>query len=195
MKKLRGRNRQETRVQMKNDRLSPEITSYDEEKLIQRVEILHFLFWLNVISETMLRTGKRRRSRVEFMDGRFGSWLAHAKYAALLLDSKQDHTQELLRVIGAQAAMKNKKFFINLGKCLAGEINPQLWDQRDIDMAEIVLFHPELSAGDAVRELERRDHYGITEENFRMWKMRLLKAREEYAAFRADEAYDLAHGK
>ena len=103
--------------------------------------------------------------------------------------------QEVMRVIGFQSLMKNKEFFVQLGKCLTGEIDRQLVDKRDIDIGEIVLFHPELSAGDAVSELQRRGHRVITEENFRMWKMRLRKAKEEYDAVQADAAYDLAHGK
>jgi hypothetical protein len=182
---------------VKDDKPRGEIMSCDRETFRRRFEILLFLFWLKVTSKTAVR-------RDEDSIG-FGSGLAHAKYAASLLASPEApdldspdlelFNQELMRVIGFQALMRNKKFFINLGKCLSGEIDPQLWDRRDIDIAEIVLFHPELSAGDAVRELERRDHHGITEENFRMWKMRLLKAKEQYDAFQADQAYDLAHGK
>jgi hypothetical protein len=190
---------QRERRRVKNEKLRGEITSYDGETLRRRFEILFFLFWLKVTSETKVRSGKPKRSRhsAGYLGGNFGSWLAHAKYAALLLDSPdlKPSNQELMRVIGFQALSRNKKFFINLGNCLSGKINPQLWDQRDIDIAEIVLFHQELSAGSAVRELERRGHRGITEENFRMWKMRLLNAKKEYDAVQADEAYDLARGK
>jgi hypothetical protein len=70
------------------------------------------------------------------------------------------------------------RFFIDFGKCLSGDIkDATLFDKRDLDIAEIVLFNPEMSAREAVRELYRRGHHGITEDNFRMWKMRLLKAK------------------
>jgi hypothetical protein len=174
---------------MKNEKRRREITSHDEETFRRHFEILLFLSWLKVTS------GPKQRK------DRSWNWLGYAKYAAwLLLDSPANRApelfmQEVMRVIGFQSLTKNKEFFIQLGRCLTGEIDRQLVDKRDIDIAEIVLVHPELSAGDAVRELERRDHRGITEENFRMWKMRLLKAKKEYDAVQADEAYDLAHGK
>ena len=159
------------------------------EAFSRRYQVLLFLSWLKVTS------GPKWRK-----DGSW-NWLGHAKYAAwLLLDSPVEHdlelyNQEFMRVIGFQSLMKNKEFFIQLGKCLTGEIDRQLVDRRQIDIAEIVLFHPELSARDAVRELVRRGHREITEQNFGMWKMRLLKAKKGYDAVQADEAYDLAHGK
>jgi hypothetical protein len=155
----------------------------------RRYQTLLFLSWLKVTS------GPKRRK-----DGSW-NWLGHAKYAAwLLLDAPAGEdpalfNQEVMRVIGFQSLMKNKEFFLQLGKCLTGEIDPQLVDERDVDIAEIVLFYPQLSAANAVAELQRRGHSSITEENFRMWKMRLRKAKEEYDAFQADRAYDLAHGK
>ena len=174
---------------MKDDRLRWEITSDDVETFGRRFETLLFLSWLKVTS------GPKQRK-----DGSW-NWLGHAKYAAwLLLDSPasqnlEQFKQEIMRVIGFQSLMKNKEFFIQLGKCLTGELDHQLVDERDIDIAEIVLFHPRLSAANAVSELQRRGHRGITEENFRMWKMRLLKGKEEYDAVQADRADDLARGK
>jgi hypothetical protein len=177
------------RARMKDDKLRGETTSDDAETFRRRFETLLFLSWLKVTA------GPKQRKDDSW------NWLGHAKYAAwLLLDSPawrdpKLFNQEVMRVIGFQSLMKNKEFFIQLGKCLTGEIDRQLVDQRDIDIAEIVLFHPQLSAADAVSELQRRGHRGITEENFRMWKMRLLKAKEEYDAVQADQAYDLARGK
>jgi hypothetical protein len=169
----------------KDEKLRPE----SREAFIRRYLVLLFLSWLKVTS------GPKQRK-----DGSW-NWLGHAKYAAwLLLDSPASRNpelfeQEIMRVIGFQSLRKNKEFFIQLGKCLTGEIDRQLVDKRHIDIGEIVLFHPELSAGDAVRELVRRGHRQITEQNFGMWKMRLLKAKKEYFADLADQAYDLAHGK
>lgn len=174
---------------MKDNKIPSEITSNDKETFRRRYETLLFLGWLRVAS------GPKRRK-----DGSW-NWLGHAKYAAwLLLESPASHNpelfmQEVMRVIGFQSMMKNKEFFVQLGKCLTGETDHQLVDRRDIDIAEIVLFHPELSARSAVRELMRRGHRPITEQNFGMWKLRLLKAKESYDAFQADQAYDLAHGK
>jgi hypothetical protein len=176
---------QRERRGVKDEKLPREFT----EAFSRRYQVLLFLSWLIVTS------GPKKRKDDSW------NWLGHAKYAAwLLLDSPAErnlklYIQEVMRVIGFQSLIKNKEFFVQLGKCLTGEIDHQLVDKRDIDIAEIVLFHPELAAGDAVSELQRRGHCGITEENFRMWKMRLRKAKEEYDAVQADEAYDLAHGK
>jgi hypothetical protein len=174
---------------MREDHLPLGITSFDEEKFSRLYEVLNFLSWLKVES------GPKQRK-----DGSW-NWLGHAKYAAwLLLDYPASRfperfQQEVMRVIGFQSLTKNKEFFTQLGKCLTGELDREFVDKRDIDIAEIVLFDPQLSAGDAVLELERRGHTGITEENFRMWKMRLLKANKKFEACHADRAYDLAHGK
>jgi hypothetical protein len=159
------------------------------EAFSRRYEVLLFLSWLKVTS------GPKQRK------DRSWNWLGHAKYAAwLLLDSPASRDpelfmQEIMRVIGFQSLMKNKEFFTQLGKCLTGKIDHQLVDKRDIDIAEIVLFHPELSARDAVRELVKHGHGPLTQQNFGMWKMRLLNAKKEYDAVQADQAYDLAHGK
>jgi hypothetical protein len=82
--------------------------------------------------------------------------------------------------------LNDKRFFIDFGKCLSGEIkDPALFDNRDRDMAEIVLFNPRMSAKQAVLELEKRGHRGITEDNFRNWKMRLLRAKPKLDAVMA----------
>ena len=67
------------------------------------------------------------------------------------------------------------RFLKKLGKCLTGEIVPGIVDKRDIDIAEVVLFHPKLSSREAIAELERRGHRGLTEANYGMWKMRLTR--------------------
>jgi hypothetical protein len=79
----------------------------------------------------------------------------------------------------------DKRFFIDLGKCLSGEITPDLFDKRDFDMAEIVLFNPKMPARQAVLELVKRGHREITEDNFRNWKKRLLKAKPRLDAVNA----------
>jgi hypothetical protein len=86
----------------------------------------------------------------------------------------------------------DKRFFIDFGKCLSGEIKDfTLIDKRDVDIAEIVLFNPQMSAKQAVLELERRGHRGITEDNFRMWKMRLRRAKPKFDAVMAAHVGDL----
>lgn len=151
-------------------------------------EFLSFLYWLKVTSETKARE-----------DGTFGDWRAHVKYAALLITSaipsNRELTLEIMRVIGFQALSKNKKFFINLGKRLSDKTNHKLLDKLDVDLAEIVLFHPDLSARNAVRELAKRGHTRFNEASFGMRKKRLLDAKKEYDAIQTDAAYDIAHGK
>lgn len=76
----------------------------------------------------------------------------------------------------------DRQFFIDLGKCLSGEIKTAVYSKRDLDIAELVLSGPHLSAKEAVRELSKRGHRPITEENFRVTKMRLLRVLGEIVA-------------
>ena len=79
-------------------------------------------------------------------------------------------------LVDAAAELNDKQFFIDFGKCLSGKIkNTALFGKHDRGIAEIVFFHPRMSAKAAVRELVKRGHYDVTEDNFRMRKMRLLK--------------------
>jgi hypothetical protein len=53
----------------------------------------------------------------------------------------------------------DRAFFIDFGKYLSGEIKDStLFDKRDRDTAQIVVSHPEMSAKEAVRELQKRNH-------------------------------------
>jgi hypothetical protein len=103
--------------------------------------------------------------------------LLRAKFAAKLVQNTGELAFALGQVLLAME-LNDKAFFIDFGKCLSGEIkDTTVFDKRDRDMAEIIIFSPRMPAKNAVRELEKRGHRGITEENFRMWKMRLLKAK------------------
>lgn len=114
--------------------------------------------------------------------------LIRAKLAARIVKETGDLDFSFWLVLLA-IEINDKRFFIDFGKCLSGEIkDPTLFDKRDRDIAEIVLFEPEMSAKDAVRELEKRGHRGITEENFRMWKMRLLKVKRTFDAVLAQRS-------
>ena len=105
-------------------------------------------------AETFRATGQRNReSRVI------------AKYAAA--DLKGYRWQIV------QAANNNDKhFFIDLAKCLTGEIEPELYDKLDYDIADICCREPGIRAGFAVSELAARGHK-ITVEAFRVRKKRL----------------------
>jgi hypothetical protein len=72
----------------------------------------------------------------------------------------------------AAANENNKRFFIYLGKFLSGEINAELFDPVDLDIAHLVDGNPSIKAKDAVRELEKLG-WKMTEEAFRMRKKRL----------------------
>ena len=103
--------------------------------------------------------------------------LIRAKLAARMVKETGDLDFSFWLVLLA-IETNDKRFFIDFGKCLSGEIkDPTLFDKRDRDIAEIVACNPEMSAKEAVRELEKRGHRGITEDNFRRGKMRLLKAK------------------
>ena len=76
-------------------------------------------------------------------------------------------------VIAQAAKSSDKQFFIELGKCLSGEIAAEYYDRMDFDIAKIVCANPSVKAGDAIRELQRLGHPCISEDNFRMRKKRL----------------------
>ena len=78
----------------------------------------------------------------------------------------------------AQAANnRDKYFFIDLGKCLAGEVATDFYDKLDRDIAEIWCHNRTITAPAAVAELKRRGHDSVNEEQFRMRKKRLGLAK------------------
>ena len=106
--------------------------------------------------------------------------LIRAKFAAKLVEQTGSLNVAIEQLLLALET-NDRRFFIDFGKCLSGEIKDStLFDKRDRDIAEIVLFNPEMSAIEAIDELDRRGHRGISEDNFRMWKMRLLKAKPKF---------------
>jgi hypothetical protein len=149
--------------------------------LEKRRKARDIISWLKLVSKIGPFAVKPGRKGTLVDDVDFGDWRAQAKYAAQLFT--RPNPEHFKAAIELAADIKHKQFFIDLGKCLSGDIDPELWDKRDIDIAEIVLSNPRISAKNAVRELEKRNHRGITEENFRNWKSKLLKAKREYDAF------------
>jgi len=106
--------------------------------------------------------------------------LIRAKLAAKVVQSSGELATAIGPVLLALET-NDKEFFIDFGNCLSGKIKDStLMDRREHDIADIVLFHPQLSARDAVHELHKRGHTTMTEDNFRMWKMRLLRARPKF---------------
>src|SRR5438874_17554 len=103
-------------------------------------------------AETFRATGQRHReSRVV------------AKLAARDLKAYRWHI--------AQAAINNdKRFLIDLGKCLAKEIATDFHDRLDYDIAEIWCRDRTITAPAAIAQLKRRGHDSVNEEQFRMRK-------------------------
>jgi hypothetical protein len=124
------------------------------------------------------RVGSDLMSDVDMTDS-----LPYAKLAAMAFE--HPNPELFKHVIEMAAMMKHRRFFVELGKCLSGDIDRDLWDKRDVDIAEIVLSNPRIPAKDAVHELEKRGHSGISVENFRNWKSKLLKAKRDYEAFQS----------
>ena len=157
------------------------------EKTQRRREAHLLLGWLKMVSKIGPITIKPGRAHSDLMsDVDMTDSLPYAKLAAMTFEHPD---QELFKnVIEVAAIMKHKKFFIELGKCLSGDIDRHLWDKREIDIAEIVLSNPRIPARDAVHELQKRGHSGMSAENFRNWKSKLLKAKREYEAFRSSKA-------
>lgn len=80
------------------------------------------------------------------------------------------------KTVARAAETEDKQFFIDLGKCLSGELKREIWDRMDIAIASIVLANPSITAKDGVLELAR---FGFpipdndAESFFRMRKKRL----------------------
>jgi hypothetical protein len=84
----------------------------------------------------------------------------------------------------AQAATNNDKhFFIDLGKCLSGNIAIELYSDRDLDyaIADICCREKTITAKRAVAELAKRGHNDISEEHFRVIRARLGLAKPQTA--------------
>jgi hypothetical protein len=106
----------------------------------------------------------------------WGNWLPVAKSAARSF--KTCKRLEVFRVdldfvMSTQDKRLIKQFFIDLGKCLSGEIDCEQWDNLDIEVTDIVLENPSISSQDAARELEHRGFGDVTADLFRMRKKRL----------------------
>ena len=94
----------------------------------------------------------------------------HAKWAS--------HDLKANKAILFKAAESNdKRFFIDLGKCLSGEMDPGMplgmYDQMDECVALILACNPSIPARKAVHVLEKLGCPSITEDNFRVRKQRL----------------------
>jgi hypothetical protein len=124
----------------------------------------------------------RRPLTIDDLD--LGNWLPYAKFTAQTLKrSGAEFWDALLivRPIGSKHFLN--RFFIDLGKCLSGEIKCELWDKMDVEVAEIVLCNPSISAKAGVPELKKWGDVTISEDNFRMRKMRLKRVMRERDAF------------
>ena len=82
------------------------------------------------------------------------------------------------------AERNDKRFFIDLGKCLSGEMDPGMYPERydkmDECVALILALNPSIPARKGVSFLEQLGCPRITEDNFRMRKQRMKRALEEY---------------
>jgi hypothetical protein len=90
----------------------------------------------------------------------------HAKWASHDLKASK-------RVLLKAAERNDKRFFIDLGKCLSGEMDPGMYDEMDECVALILACNPSIPAREGVRVLEKLGCPSITEDNFRVRKQRL----------------------
>ena len=143
---------------------SDDRADYYIRKTAEEVHVDRELFdrWWSVLVPLM-------SMRVRFETSRALTWaLPEAKLAAQNLKVGADP-------ISMEAKRDNRRFFIELGKCLSGEIKPELFDDMDWDLVRILCINPSTTAKDAVRKLEKKGWH-ITEEAFRVRKQRLRRA-------------------
>ena len=93
----------------------------------------------------------------------------HAKWASHDLKGSKG-------ILLGAAERNDKRFFIDLGKCLSGEMNPGMHDKMDECVVLILAYNPSIRARKAVRLLEKFGCPSITEDNFRVRKQRLKRA-------------------
>jgi hypothetical protein len=69
----------------------------------------------------------------------------------------------------------DKEFFIDLGRCLSGEIDTtdNFLDRRECYVAGLLTRYPTIAAKDAVDQIARAGFPRMSEENFRMLKKRM----------------------
>jgi hypothetical protein len=108
--------------------------------------------------------------------------LTKAKLAALSFNSTKS-LQWCLPLVWSAIQENDKQFFIDFGRCLSGETSAELFDKYNRDVAEIVLQlaeNPGMPTSAGVRELHKRGHTGMTNDNLRNWKKKLLTAKPEF---------------
>jgi len=71
----------------------------------------------------------------------------------------------------------DKHFFIDLGRCLSGEISTRFYTQLEHDVADICCANRSISARDALCELIKRGHNDVSEEHFRVLRSGLGLAK------------------
>jgi hypothetical protein len=81
-----------------------------------------------------------------------------------------DRTSKFSILRAAEA--NDKRFFIDLGKILSGDMKPDLHDRTGIHVAIILSLNPSITAKNAVQKLKSQN-VTMSEENFRVWKKRL----------------------
>jgi hypothetical protein len=96
----------------------------------------------------------------------------HAKWVAHDLKTYK-------HIILRAAERQDKRFFIDLGKFLSGNLDSTIYDKMDEYVAVIVAFNPSITAKGGVRVLEALGLV-ITEDNFRERKYRLLRAAAKF---------------
>jgi hypothetical protein len=108
--------------------------------------------------------------------------LTRAKLAATMFNSTKS-LELCLHLIMLAVRDNDKQFFIDFGKCLSDEVSPELFSKYERDVAEIVLQLDEncgMLTSEGVRKLHKRGHTGMTEENLRNWKSKLLQVKPEF---------------
>jgi hypothetical protein len=102
-------------------------------------------------------------------------WWSRETLANLRLRAKI--ASQNLKAAGAEilhaAENNDTQFFIALGKCLSGEIDVTVIDQREAYVAGLLTRYPSITTKDAIDQLTRVGFHRISEGNFRMLKKRL----------------------
>jgi hypothetical protein len=109
-------------------------------------------------------------------------WRWAAKFAA---GNLADWKSKWLLLKAAET--NNKKFFVDLGKMLSGDLDSTSIDPMEFDIARVLTRYPSISEKDALRELEKLNpkYKQLKLGTFRVRKGRILRrASVAYEAYR-----------
>ena len=154
--------------------------------------------WRQLIAtaaDVVVKNADQFKSREEVIRRFWKSWVEIAELESALKRGKNTSRvfakiisrdlKTYAKTISRLAEIGNKQFFIDLGKCLSGDIKSDEVDRQKCDIASMLCSNPSIPIKEAVRELKERCGWEMTEDAFKMAKMRLAEFPRKRVAIRS----------